>query len=94
MSDLLVRRVEPSDRPVMERLWLMFRHDMSEFQGQLPRPDGSYRTEGDLAPDSPGWSAFIDRGPAPPPPPPPTAPPPPPPPARSGYCMVSSDGSV
>jgi predicted acetyltransferase len=45
MSDLAVRRVQPSDRTVMERLWLLFRHDMSEFQGQLPAPDGSYRSE-------------------------------------------------
>ena len=51
-------------------------------------PDGSSRSEGDLAPHTPAWSDFLDRGPAPPPPPPP------PPPPRSGYWMVSSDGSV
>jgi len=42
---MFVRRADAEDRVVLERLWLMFRHDMSEFQGQLPRPDGSYRTE-------------------------------------------------
>jgi predicted acetyltransferase len=42
---MFVRRADAKDRVVLERLWLMFRHDMSEFQGQLPRPDGSYRIE-------------------------------------------------
>ncbi|MGW5191264.1 GNAT family N-acetyltransferase [Kribbella sp. NPDC004138] len=61
MSDLLVRRMEPSDRPVMERLWLMFRHDMSEFQGQLPRPDGSYRTEWleNALTGHPEWAGYV-----------------------------------
>ncbi|MGH4035602.1 GNAT family N-acetyltransferase [Actinomycetota bacterium Odt1-20B] len=27
----------------MERLWLMFRHDMSEFSGLPPNPDGTFR---------------------------------------------------
>ena len=42
---MYVRRVEPSDRELMQRLWLLFRHDLSEFQGQLPAADGSYRSE-------------------------------------------------
>jgi predicted acetyltransferase len=29
----------------VERLWLMFRHDLSEFVGQLPNPDGTFRSE-------------------------------------------------
>jgi predicted acetyltransferase len=40
-----VRRTSAADRPMVERLWLMFRHDMSEFGGQLPNPDGTFRTE-------------------------------------------------
>jgi predicted acetyltransferase len=48
---VLVRPTTPADRPTVERLWLMFRHDMSEFaaggqvQPQLPNPDGTFRSE-------------------------------------------------
>ena len=61
MSDLLVRRVQPSDRVLMERLWLMFRHDLSEFQGQLPRPDGSYRSEWleNVLKGHPEWAGYL-----------------------------------
>ena len=44
-----VRPATPADRPTVERLWLMFRHDMSGFetreQHQLPNPDGTFRSE-------------------------------------------------
>ncbi|MFD4554455.1 GNAT family N-acetyltransferase [Streptomyces sp. NPDC058469] len=42
-----VRPATPADRPTVERLWLMFRHDLSEFRdgGQLPNPDGTFRSE-------------------------------------------------
>ncbi|MEY9859223.1 hypothetical protein ABH935_004851 [Catenulispora sp. GAS73] len=36
LGDLLVRRADPADptdRAALERMWLMFRHDMSEFAG-------------------------------------------------------------
>jgi len=61
MSDLVVRRAGEADRAVLERLWLMFRHDLSEFQGQLPRPDGSYKSgwlESVLAGD-PDWAGYL-----------------------------------
>ncbi|WP_405687424.1 GNAT family N-acetyltransferase [Streptomyces sp. NBC_00057] len=45
MSDVSVRLADTSDRPVLERLWLMFRHDMSEFGGVLPNPDGTFRSD-------------------------------------------------
>jgi predicted acetyltransferase len=45
MPDVSVRLASETDRPVLERLWLLFRHDMSEFTGALPRPDGTFRTE-------------------------------------------------
>ncbi|MCB5911489.1 GNAT family N-acetyltransferase [Streptomyces pinistramenti] len=45
MSDVSVRRANAADRPVLERLWLMFRHDLSEFRGQLPYPDGTFRSD-------------------------------------------------
>jgi predicted acetyltransferase len=44
-SELTVRPTTPADRPTVERLWLMFRHDLSEFGGQLPNPDGTFRSE-------------------------------------------------
>lgn len=42
-----VRPATAPDRPTVERLWLMFRHDMSEHGGtaQLPNPDGTFRGE-------------------------------------------------
>ena len=45
MTDVSVRLASEADRPVLERLWLMFRHDMSEFTGALPNPDGTFRSE-------------------------------------------------
>ncbi|GAA0842480.1 GNAT family N-acetyltransferase [Streptosporangium amethystogenes subsp. fukuiense] len=40
-----VRPVSAADRPTVERLWLMFRHDMAEFQGGLPSPDATYHSD-------------------------------------------------
>ncbi|MEV0389033.1 GNAT family N-acetyltransferase [Nonomuraea sp. NPDC050643] len=45
VSQLFVRPAVAADRAAVERLWLLFRHDMSEFQGQLPNPDATYRSE-------------------------------------------------
>ena len=48
MADLLMRAVDgadPADRALVERLWLLFRHDMTEFVGGLPNPDGTFRSE-------------------------------------------------
>jgi predicted acetyltransferase len=45
MSTPAVRPATDADRAVLERLWLLFRHDLSEFQGDLPNPDGTFRTE-------------------------------------------------
>jgi predicted acetyltransferase len=55
-----MRPANPSDRPVLERLWLMFRHDLSEFQGQLPNPDGTFRGERlQAAFDDPDWAPHL-----------------------------------
>jgi predicted acetyltransferase len=61
MSELVVRRASAADRVVLERLWLMFRHDLSEFQGQLPRPDGSYRSERleAVLTGDPDWAGYL-----------------------------------
>ncbi|MBO2454511.1 GNAT family N-acetyltransferase [Actinomadura barringtoniae] len=45
MGELSVRVPTQADRPAMERLWLMFQHDMSQFRHDLPFTDGSFRTE-------------------------------------------------
>ncbi|MER6943958.1 GNAT family N-acetyltransferase [Nonomuraea sp. NPDC000554] len=45
MSDISVRLASAADHATLERLWLMFRHDMSEFYGLLPNPDGTFRSE-------------------------------------------------
>jgi predicted acetyltransferase len=55
-----LRLASQSDRPVVERLWLMFRHDLSEFSGQLPNPDGAFRSERvEAAFTDPGWAAYL-----------------------------------
>jgi predicted acetyltransferase len=55
-----LRRASQSDRPLVERLWLMFRHDLSEFSGGLPNPDGTFRSERiEAAFTDPGWAAYI-----------------------------------
>ncbi|MFK4086323.1 GNAT family N-acetyltransferase [Kribbella sp. NPDC020789] len=61
MEELEVRRIDAGDRMVMERLYLMFRHDLSEFQGQLPRPDGTYRSEWleSALTGDPEWAGYI-----------------------------------
>lgn len=44
-ADLELRTATPDDRATVERLWLMFRHDMSEFVGGVPNADGTFRSE-------------------------------------------------
>jgi predicted acetyltransferase len=48
------------EHEVLERLWLMYRHDLSEFSGTLPNPDGTFRDERlRLALDDPGWATHL-----------------------------------
>ena len=50
----------PADRDVLDRLWQLFRHDMSEFTGELPDVDGRYRSERlEAAFTDPGWLAYL-----------------------------------
>jgi hypothetical protein len=59
-----VRRARAADRPMVERLWLMFRHDMSEFGGQLPNPDGTFRAEWLVAAfGDRNWAGYVFTGP-------------------------------
>jgi predicted acetyltransferase len=60
LPTLTVRRATADDRPVLERLWLLFRHDMSRFNGDLPRADGTFRSERlEAALTDRGWAAFL-----------------------------------
>jgi hypothetical protein len=60
MTEVSVRPATIDDRPLMERLWLMFRHDMSEFDGLLPNPDGTFRRERlDMAFTDPDWAPYL-----------------------------------
>jgi predicted acetyltransferase len=60
MTMISVRHAIPADRPMLERLWLMFRHDMSSFGGQLPNLDGTFRTERlDAAFDDRNWVCYV-----------------------------------
>ncbi|MFS4094631.1 GNAT family N-acetyltransferase [Streptomyces sp. AF1A] len=59
-ADVCVRPAAPGDRPTVERLWLMFRHDMSEFRGMLPTADGTFRSERvEYAFTAPGWAPYL-----------------------------------
>jgi predicted acetyltransferase len=60
MPDVSVRRADAADRPILERLWLMFRHDMSEFHGLLPNPDGTFRSERlQAAVEHADWASYL-----------------------------------
>ncbi|WP_329043547.1 GNAT family N-acetyltransferase (plasmid) [Streptomyces sp. NBC_00178] len=60
MADLVVRRAGADDRDVLERLWPLFLHDLSEFWGVLPNPDGTYRREWlESAIGDPTWLSYL-----------------------------------
>ncbi|MBY8885177.1 GNAT family N-acetyltransferase [Streptomyces sp. PTM05] len=60
MPDVSVRRATAEDHALVERLWLMFRHDMSEFDGALPDADGRFRQERlEAAFADPGWAPYL-----------------------------------
>lgn len=60
MADVSVRLADVSDRPILERLWLLFRHDMSEFSGELPHPDGTFRNNRlQAAFTETGWAPYL-----------------------------------
>ncbi|MBE1585804.1 GNAT family N-acetyltransferase [Nonomuraea angiospora] len=55
-----VRPVSAADRPTVERLWLMFRHDMAEFQGGLPSADATYHSDRLRAAfEDDDWAAYL-----------------------------------
>lgn len=55
-----IRVAYAADRPAVERLWLMFQHDLSEFAGRLPNPDATFRSERvESAFTDPGWLPYL-----------------------------------
>ncbi len=68
MPPFTLHRATSGDRPVLDRLWLMFRHDLTEYQQILPRPDGTFRDERLTAsldePDRAAWLLQQDDRPA------------------------------
>jgi predicted acetyltransferase len=59
-SSFRIGLAEVSHRELLERLWLMFRHDMSQFRAVLPSSDGSFRSERlDAALSDPGWAVYV-----------------------------------
>ncbi|MEU2061123.1 GNAT family N-acetyltransferase [Streptomyces sp. NPDC013455] len=59
-ADVTVRPATPEDRPAVERLWLMFRHDLSEFRGVLPTAGGGFRADRVVhAFTAPGWAPYL-----------------------------------
>ncbi|MER6065741.1 GNAT family N-acetyltransferase [Streptomyces sp. NPDC001792] len=60
LLDVTVRPASAEDRPTVERLWLMFRHDLSAFRCVLPAPDGTFRDERvESAFTRPGWAPYL-----------------------------------
>lgn len=60
MLSVHIRPAVAADRALVERLWLLFRHDMSEFSHTLPNPDGTFRSEWlDSALSDPTWAAYL-----------------------------------
>lgn len=55
-----LRQLGPSDRALVENLWQCYQHDLSEFRGNLPGPDGRYRADRvTLYLGSPDHTAFL-----------------------------------
>jgi predicted acetyltransferase len=42
-SSPLLRTLTDADRPVIERLWQLYSHDMSEVRGTMPNSEGMYK---------------------------------------------------
>jgi predicted acetyltransferase len=60
VPEVSVRPATAEDRPTVERLWLMFRHDLSGFTGVLPNPDGTFRGERvDAAFTRDDWAPYL-----------------------------------
>jgi predicted acetyltransferase len=43
MANASLSHIRPNHRFVVERLWQLYRHDLSEFRGSMPDHEGRYR---------------------------------------------------
>jgi predicted acetyltransferase len=43
MRQTVLDRMTDADRPVAERLWQLYQHDLSEFRGSFPSPEGLFK---------------------------------------------------
>jgi predicted acetyltransferase len=44
-AEVGLRAASPGDRDLVERLWQLHAHDLSEYRGSLPGEDGRYRAD-------------------------------------------------
>jgi predicted acetyltransferase len=60
VTDVAVRRVSGPDRLVVDRLFQLFQHDLSEFRGTLPDGGGRFRDGWvDSAFGDPAWAGYL-----------------------------------
>jgi predicted acetyltransferase len=60
VTDVAVRRVAGRDRLVVDRLFQLFQHDLSEFRGTLPGEGGRFRDVWvDNAFGHPAWAGYL-----------------------------------
>lgn len=60
LPHVAVRPATAEDRPTVDRLWLMFRHDLSAFRPVLPARDGTFRdVRVESAFSRPGWAPYL-----------------------------------
>lgn len=67
MTGVRLREVVPEERPLVERLWQLYRHDLSEFRGTLPDAEGRYplhRLPGFFAEDPDRRAYLVLSGPS------------------------------
>ncbi|MET8282738.1 GNAT family N-acetyltransferase [Micromonospora sp. NPDC005174] len=67
LNPVTLRSIQPDDQPVVERLWQLYRHDLSEFRDSLPDDTGLF-TPGRLStylndPNSSGYLICQGRRP-------------------------------
>lgn len=60
MTDVAIRRVSGPDRLVVDRLFQLFQHDLSEFRGTLPDGSGRFKDGWvDHAFNDPAWAGYL-----------------------------------
>ncbi|MHA7985922.1 GNAT family N-acetyltransferase [Rathayibacter sp. CAU 1779] len=63
-APLVISTADSGDLGVLERLWQLFRHEMSAYSGAFPGASGRYRQErldAALDPSESGWIGYLFR---------------------------------